>query len=161
MISNNDSNLSNCPIFVCSLQNLSNIFEQLQPQQRIVNILFDEVKLKQATRFSGGHIVGYAENNSNELATSALVIELVCHYGGPKYIMRIYPTNRLNAEQLRVMLLEAATAVVQKGGRPLSFVCDNYSVNQKTYKDLGGPGKVVLQPIGISVFMIYDYGHLF
>lgn len=142
-------------------ENLSNIFENLQPQQRIVNILFDEVKLKQVTRYCGGHIMGYAENNSSELATSALVIELVCHYGGPRYIMRIYPVNRLKADQLRGMVLEAANAVVQKGGHPLSFICDNCPLNQKTYKELGGPGKVDLQPIGISVFMLYDYVHIF
>ena len=141
-------------------KNLSNIFEKLQPQQRIVNILFDEVKLKQAIRFSGGHILGYADNNPEELATSALVFELVCNYGGPKYIMRIYPVSRLTANYLREMLLEAATAVVNTGGRPLSFVCDNYPVNRKTYKDLGGPGQVVLPSIGISVFLMYDYVHI-
>ena len=64
-------------------ENLGKIFQSLQPQQRIVNILFDEVKLKQATHFYNGHIVGYSDNNIDELATSALVIELVCHYGGP------------------------------------------------------------------------------
>ena len=141
--------------------NLSTIFKELQPKQRMVNILLDEVKLKKAVRFSGGHILGYAENNPDELATSALVIELVCNHGGPKYIFRIYPTSRLNADQLKGMLLEAASAVVHCGGRPFTFVCDNCAVNQKTYKDLGGPGYVDLQPIGISVFLIYDYVHIF
>ena len=64
-------------------ENLGKVFLSLQPQQRIVNILFDEVKLKQAVCFSNGHVYGYSENNSEELATSALVIELVCHYGAP------------------------------------------------------------------------------
>ena len=70
-------------------ENLTNIFETLQPQQRIVNILFDEVKLKKCIRYSGKYIMGYADNNPSELATSALVIEIVCHFGGPKYIMRV------------------------------------------------------------------------
>ena len=64
-------------------ENLSDIFEILQPRQRIVNIIFDEVKLKQVTRYSGGYIMDYAEYKSSELATSALVTELVCHYCGP------------------------------------------------------------------------------
>ena len=89
------------------------------------------------------------------------MIELVCHYGGPKYIFRIYPVNKLNAQQLRPMLLEAANAVVQKGGHLLSMTCDNCTLNQATYKALGGPGKVDLQTIGISVFMLYDYVHIF
>ena len=61
-------------------ENLSNIFEILQPRQRIVNIIFDEVKLKQVTRYSGGYIMDYAEYKSSELATSALVTELVCQH---------------------------------------------------------------------------------
>ena len=142
-------------------ENLGKVFRSLQPQQRIVNILFDEVKLKQAVRFSNGHVYGYSENKSEELATSALVIELVCHYGGPKYIMRVHPTSRLTAAELKVMLLEVATAVKFQGGLPLAFISDNCSVNQKVYKDLGGPGKVTLESIGISVFLLYDYVHIF
>ena len=76
----------------------------------------------------------------------------MCNYGGPKYILRIYPTSRLNADKLRDMLLEAAIAVVHTGGRPLTFVCDNCAVNQKAYKDLGVPGKVDLQPLGNLCF---------
>ena len=38
--------------------NLVKLFLQLKPQQRLVNILFDEVKLVQATRFVGGAYFG-------------------------------------------------------------------------------------------------------
>ena len=59
------------------------------------------------------------------------------------------------------MLLEVATAVKFQGGLPLAFISDNCAVNQKVYRDLGGPGKVTLESIGISVFMLYDYVHIF
>ena len=82
--------------------NLEMILEKLKPEQRLVNILFDEVKLKEATRFTGGggggDIVGHAENKDGVLATSALVFELVCQYGCPRYILRI----DLVAEQLKI-----------------------------------------------------------
>ena len=63
----------------------------LKPQQPLVNILFDEVKLIQATCFTGWHVIGYANNtsddlannNSVEIASHALVIEIICHFGGP------------------------------------------------------------------------------
>ena len=35
------------------------------------------------------------------LATSALVFELVCHYGGPRYILRIDTVVGIMAEQLK------------------------------------------------------------
>ena len=39
-------------------ENLKTIIENLQPQQRIVNILFGEVKLKKATQYFGNHLMG-------------------------------------------------------------------------------------------------------
>ena len=38
---------------------LKRVFEKLRPEHRLVNILFDEVKLKEATRFTEGHIIGH------------------------------------------------------------------------------------------------------
>lgn len=95
--------------------NLAKLFETLKSQQRLTNILFDEVKLKKAMRFTGGHIVGHAANKPEELATSALVIELICHYGGPRYIIKIIPVTRLKSNQLNEILLEAAYVLKEMG----------------------------------------------
>ena len=140
---------------------LPTLFQQLKPQQHLVNILFDEVKLKKALRFSGDHIIGHASNRPDDLATSALVIEIICHFGGPRYIIRIFPVSRLNAIQLKEILLEAAHVVKASGGLPVSFVCDNCPLNQAVYSLLGGPGNVTLMPDGINVFLVYDYVHIF
>ena len=72
--------------------NLKTLFDKLSPEQRLVNILFDEVKLTQAMRFTGGHVFRHAHNVSDasemeELSTHALVIETVSHYGGSRYIL--------------------------------------------------------------------------
>ena len=80
--------------------NLAKLIEQLKVQQRLVNILFDEVKLIQASRFVGSHIIGHAQNvtdnDSDEiLATHALVVEIVCHFGGPRYILRVCPVAKV------------------------------------------------------------------
>ena len=70
-------------------------------------------------------MIGHASNRPDDLATSALVIEVICHFGGPRYIIRIYPVSRLNAIQLKEILLEAAHVVNASGGLPVSSVCDN------------------------------------
>ena len=134
--------------------NLEKLFESLKPHQRLVNILFDEVKLKQAMRFTGGHIVGHAEYNGNVLATSALVTEIVCHYSGPHYIMRIIPVACLKAPQLKDILLHTAQVVLEKGGKPISFISDNCPLNQATYNALGGPGYVHLSTLGIYAYLV-------
>ena len=61
-----------------------------------MNILFYEVKLKSVLRFTAGHIGGYATNHPEILATSALIFELVCHYGGLRFIIRVIPVAKLD-----------------------------------------------------------------
>ena len=59
----------------------------------------------------------------------ALVIEVVCHFGGPKYILRIYPVAKLDSDQLKKVLLEALVAVTNAGGTIISCVGDNCKTN--------------------------------
>ena len=142
--------------------NLPIPFQQLKLQQKIVNVLFDEVKLTQAMRFSGGHVVGYATNGESEiLSTHAMVIELVCHFGGPRYILRVHPVSKPNSESLKVMLIKSLTAIVRAEGTPLSIICDNCPTNQGVYAKLGGPGQVHLKNFDLSLFLVYDYVHIF
>ena len=144
-------------------ENLKSLLANLKPQQKLVNVLFDEVKLTQATRFTGGHVHGHAENANaaDALATHALVVELVCHHGGPKYVLRVIPVAKLNASDLETILLEAAQAVKNAGGEPVSFICDNCPTNQGVYSKMGGPGKVYLETVGQFVYLVFDYVHIF
>ena len=61
--------------------NIKSLFEKFQPEQRLVNLLFDKVMLKKVLRFSVCLIVGHAKNASQDPATSAVVIKMICHYG--------------------------------------------------------------------------------
>ena len=49
----------------------------------------DEVKLKRAPHFSGCLVACLAKNASLDLITSALVIEMFCHYSGPRLVILI------------------------------------------------------------------------
>ena len=74
--------------------NLAKMFRKLTPQQCVVNIYFDEVKLVETLRFSGGQVQGYARNNeegqqSEILAAHALVVQIASRFGGPKYILKL------------------------------------------------------------------------
>ena len=140
--------------------NLEKILETLKPEQRLVNILFDEVKLKEATRFTGGHIVGHANDKEGVVATSALMFEHVCHHGGPRYILRVDPVAGVKGDQLKDCLLEVCHKVKEKGGTPVSLICDNCPVNQRAYALLGGPGDVRIEPDGYNIILTYDYDHV-
>ena len=140
-------------------ENLGKLFHELKPQQRLLNVIFDEVKLKQALRFSGGHITGQS-SGSETLVTSALVFELACHHGGPKYALRIIPVSCLNAEQLRIFVLDVYNLVKEKGGTTISLISDNCRLDQKVYNLIGGPGLVQLDADDDPVYAVDDYDHV-
>ena len=95
------------------------------------------------------------------LPTHAMVIELVCHFGGPRFILRVCPVAKLDADTLKDIVLEAITVIVNAGGTPISIICDNCPTNQGVFGKLGGPGKVYLAKFDMYVFLVYDYVHIF
>ena len=146
--------------------NLDLLFNELKPEQRLVNVLFDEVALTTSLRFTGGHIVGHATNKPGDVdtvATSALVIEIISHHGSPRYVFLVHPVAKLNAEELQNMLLEAISVIKSKGGDIVSLVCDNCATNQKVYELMGGPGKVTIDYKGeiYFLFLVFDNVHIY
>ena len=140
--------------------NLSKLFEKLKPEQRLVNILFDEVKLKKAMRYNDSHVIGYAVNSpTDQLATSALAIEIVCNFGGPRFVLSITPVASLKAEQQKQFIQEALRFIREKGGCPIVVVCDNCPLNQGTFSLFGDPGQIKYE--GLDLFLIYDFPHIF
>ena len=144
-----------------SFQNnsLSNLFQELKTEQRLVNVLFDEVKLKKAMRYSNSHVVGHAVNKPDQLANSALAIEIVCHFGGPRFVLNITPVACLTAVQLKELIQEALRVIREKGGCPIALISDNCPLNQGTYSLFGGPGHIAYE--GLDLFLIYDFPHIF
>ena len=117
--------------------NLKTLFDKLTAEQRLVNILpkLNKVKLAQAMRFTSGHVLEHANNMNDapeleELAINTLVIEVVFHHGGPRYILRVILVTKLNAGHLEGIILEVSQAVVDAGGYPISLICDNCPINQ-------------------------------
>ena len=84
----------------------------------MANILFDEVKLKQSLKFVGGHIHGHTYNSNEVLATFALVFEIICHHGGPRYILKVVPVANLKGDQLKDMIMEFIYSVKKNSRVP-------------------------------------------
>ncbi|KAI6653987.1 hypothetical protein LOD99_3163 [Oopsacas minuta] len=112
--------------------NLKTLFDQLKPQQRLVNLMFDEVKLVETLRFSGGHVLGYSQNTAaggdhEMLASHAMMVEVACHFGGPHYILRVLPCKKLTSDQLKELLIEAGsgdTLIVVDGNEYKAYWSD-------------------------------------
>ena len=145
--------------------NFGRPFDELKPEQRLVNILFDEVKLVGGLRYSDRHTFGYAKSNPIKTDTIAatLVIETVCNYGGPRYVLRVPPIAKLNASEQHQMLLDANSGHQKKEGIVISLISYNAPTNVKTFKLMSGPGNVTLEHEGqvYLLFLVYDLVHLF
>lgn len=75
--------------------------------------------------------------------------------------MRVIPVEKLNANHLKEYLLEVIATVKHSGGQPVSVICDNCPVNQRVYKDLGGPGLVQVPNDTLQMYLVHDYVHIF
>ena len=45
------------------------------------------------------------------VATSALVMEIICHHGGPRCVLLVHPVANLKSPELKNMLLDAISVV--------------------------------------------------
>ena len=77
---------------------LKSVFEKLQQQQKACIILIDEVYMKSCLTYHGGCIYGKAVNNPEENATTVLAFMLISLYGGPKFLVKMLPVHKLDAE---------------------------------------------------------------
>ena len=68
---------------------------------------------------------------------------------------------KLNSESLKNILLEAMYVIIKSGGSIISLICDNCPTNQDVYGKQGGPGKVHLEQLGVFIFLVFDYVHIF
>ena len=67
---------------------------------------------------------------------------------------------KLNSESLKNILLEEMYVIIKSGGSIISLICD-CPTNQGVYGKLGGPRKVHLEQLGVFIFLVFDYVHIF
>ena len=75
--------------------------------------------------------------------------------------MQIIPVSHLKAPELKYFLFETASTVKEKGGMPITYIYDNCPLNQGTYRALAGLGRAYLPALGIHVYLVYDFVHIF
>ena len=123
--------------------------------------MYDEVKLVETLRFSGGDVLGYSQNaaaggDHEMLASNAMVVEVACHFGGSTLYFTRYALQKTNFASAEGTPYRSS-AVVGAGGTVISLICDNCNTNRSFYSKLGGPGSCQVQSIQEqSMFLVYD-----
>ena len=145
---------------------IGKVFENLDEKQRQCNVLVDEIFVKPQLLYHGGQLFGKAANNPSVLATSVLAVMLTCSHGGPKFIAKLIPVNKLTGEYQFNIVKNIITAVTKAGGKVVSIIADDNKVNQKFFKlfpvNFNHPWVTYeFGDVPANIFLLFDFVHLF
>ena len=76
---------------------VKNMLESVTTEQKSCILLIDEVYVKPALQYHGGSLFGKAVNNPTLLGNTLLSFMIVCLFGGPKFLFKMIPVQKLNA----------------------------------------------------------------
>ena len=145
---------------------LQKTFNELKfEQQKNVFLLIDEIKIRPTVSYSGGALIGMAENLPDSRATSMLCVMMKALYGGPSVMVSVTPVHRLTANFQFTVVRKAAEIVENAGGVVIGSITDNHKVNQQYCKLF--PGFSELKAQGDHIldserpwFLLFDTVHL-
>jgi len=103
----------------------------LQPSDKTVMLLVDEIHLQQFFEYKGGSVVG-AASNSNEAAKSAFAFMISSIVSKYKDVAHVLPTCKINAVDLFVLIQRIIRGLEEAGFRVFSVITDNNAINRKT-----------------------------
>ena len=144
---------------IADLPFLKQVFGTTTDEQKFCVLLHDEVYVKKMLLYHGGTVFGKAENNPSLLAETTLGIMIICLHGGPKFINKIIPVSKLNANYLHSQVDSSQNNIQQAGGKVKAIICDGNRTNQAFFKKYD---TVPDQP-WVTVdgtFLLYDFVHL-
>ena len=113
---------------------LRDVFLNININQKKCNILVDEVYVKATLQYHGGHVFGFAENNTELLAKTILGTMIKCLYGGPKFLVKMIPVAKLDAQYLYDHVTTIINLIGNLNGEVISVYCDDNRVNQAFFK---------------------------
>ena len=97
-------------------------------------LLLDEVYVKPMSQYHGGIVFGKSVNKPHLLANTVLSFLVVTLFNGPKFLYKMIPARKLDAEFLFEQTTLILDAIKNNGGNVVAIVCDGNRVNQKFYK---------------------------
>ena len=72
---------------------IGNIFSSLNGLEKHCKILVGVIHIKPGAQYQGGHIIGYAEDDSTKLAKTVLAFMVAPLMGKPAFVARLIPVH--------------------------------------------------------------------
>ena len=133
----------NCDINESLKKYLGEKCQNLQPYERYVCLLLDEIYVKPKFTYTENDIVGLAKNTSEvEAATTLQAFMIKSLLSHNKDIAAMVPVKNLNSEFLFNITLKVLNLLLCTGYIVICIISDNNRVNVKFFEQLSG-GKVI------------------
>ena len=140
-------------------------FRFLNPNDKIVTLMIDEIHMKKYFDYKGGTIVG-AGYNTDEAASSAFVFMLNSLKSSFKDVVHILPVKTITAEALYQFIHKIVVGLENIGFMVICIVTDNNAINSKAMSSFVNPPKVSFvypHPSNTDrpLFFLFDSVHIF
>ncbi len=138
-------------------------FEKLPERECVVNLMIDEVYVKQLVEYTNGEITGLTPGNAPARTVLSFMVSSVC--SSYRDIVAFYPISGLMAEKLHKCFMEVLARLCEIGFHVLTVITDNLATNRRFFTQFlcGGPLKCeIANPVtGMALFLILDPVHNF
>ena len=119
---------------------LREIFSTLRSEEKMVNLLLDEMHIQKCLSYKAGKIIG-ASVNSSGAATSVQVF-ISSLLSKHKHVAALYPVNNLMADTLLELTYQVLSFLHDIGNKVVSLISNNNHINRNMFEKMCG-GKLV------------------
>ncbi|KAG8182440.1 hypothetical protein JTE90_012454 [Oedothorax gibbosus] len=138
--------------------------QKLSDEDKLVNLLIDEIHIKKGIRYKAKRVSGFAENDENKEATSVQAFMICSYFSSYKEIVALVPVTCMTSEDLFKLTCQTLHMLHTAGFEVLSVISDNNSVNGNMFSLLAN-GALIDAPIrnpasGTNLYLLFDAVHL-
>ena len=136
---------------------------KLQPKDRAVNLILDEVFAFKTVQYSGGSFFG---NENNKITKTLLCLMIKSVAGGYRDVVAMSPIDELNAEKIHTIWRDTVKKLtIDLQVDVVATTADNHNSNMKHFKKILCPGKLqnfIINPFDKSkkIFLLFDPTHI-
>ena len=91
------------------------------------------IHIKPGAQYQGGHIIGYAEDDTTKLAKTVLALMVAPLMGKPAFVARLIPVHSLTTEFLCYQVSKLLQIIHEATGYVYMIMNDDLKANQKMF----------------------------
>ena len=134
----------------------------LKEEEKLVNVMLDEIHVKSSLQYKGGKIKGSA-SNMPALANTLQTFMISSLRSSHKDIVAMFPVKNITSIDLKKFTLMTLQALDEIGFKVLALISDNNRLNRKMFELISGGclKSKIPNPIkpNVDLFLLFDSVH--